>query len=319
MGCWSVYCDASKLPLSNKTKAVLLPIVYARGMNDLAEYVPATLPIVGDYDDYGGLENIITPSELITETYDVTIQEFVKKLIKGEYHEKGLDYMWFRKDVYDIIVNIENKYNIPIWLEYILKELGYKLKTKTGIKNIYIHENGSTLNVNGISVSNNNNKYFHCVKDFKSENVDVAKYENYSFLDFWWPNRFNCRDDVSYLLEWNWKMSKDLKILPIITQIYKESKTKSGPLDEAITDYYEHVLTILNGYFGKLAEKIINNIELAQESENLTKFSKNCFKLNIKFTPYINHGPQDPDLESLGTFYNEIVKVLNQEKKENDE
>lgn len=61
MGSWSVYCGISNIAITAGKECVLLPIKPNKG--EYLPYLPATLPIFGKYDDYGGLENIVEDVE----------------------------------------------------------------------------------------------------------------------------------------------------------------------------------------------------------------------------------------------------------------
>lgn len=59
MGSWSVNCGISNITITAGTECVLLPLKTNENGEGYLPYLPATLPIFGEYDDYGGIENII--------------------------------------------------------------------------------------------------------------------------------------------------------------------------------------------------------------------------------------------------------------------
>lgn len=85
MGCWNGTCALSQLPIKHGEKAVLFILVetkskLSRGenfcyVNDL--YTPAMIPLFGEYNDYGSLENIET------ENADVVFNCFLNEITKG--------------------------------------------------------------------------------------------------------------------------------------------------------------------------------------------------------------------------------------------
>ena len=83
MGSWSVYCGISQIAITSGQKCVLLPL--KESMGEYLPYLPATLPIFGEYDDYGGIENIEKDenTKLIEEHFDCTIEEFCTFFTRG--------------------------------------------------------------------------------------------------------------------------------------------------------------------------------------------------------------------------------------------
>lgn len=70
MGCWNATCNISNLPIFAGEKVVVIPLVRvmdsARATNccyPTDNFVPYAFPIIGEYDDYGGVENATTSEE----------------------------------------------------------------------------------------------------------------------------------------------------------------------------------------------------------------------------------------------------------------
>lgn len=84
MGSWSVYCSISQIAITAGHDCVLLPLKENKH-DERGGYVPATLPIFGSYDDYGGIENIVKDenTDYIEETFDCTIEEFCEFFTRG--------------------------------------------------------------------------------------------------------------------------------------------------------------------------------------------------------------------------------------------
>lgn len=97
MGHFSHNCKLTGLPITDGTPVALFPMVMRKSLYDNSEehmrqfgstymcsndgarlkYVPCMFPIIGDYDDYGGIENIVEDenTKAIEEYYGLTIQE----------------------------------------------------------------------------------------------------------------------------------------------------------------------------------------------------------------------------------------------------
>jgi hypothetical protein len=70
MGCWNATCNISNLPIFAGEKVVVIPLV--RVMDNACatnccyptdNFVPYAFPIIGEYNDYGGVENAVTFEE----------------------------------------------------------------------------------------------------------------------------------------------------------------------------------------------------------------------------------------------------------------
>jgi hypothetical protein len=126
MGSWSVYCGLSNLTIVSGQKCVFLPLKKNKAHRDYSPYVPATLPIFGEYDDYGGIEDIVKDknTELIEQHFNCTIEEFCHFFTRGKIRSDESDfpknlkkvseiedwtYMWIDRKVYDFLVANRNK------------------------------------------------------------------------------------------------------------------------------------------------------------------------------------------------------------------
>jgi len=162
MGSWSVSCGISNIAITRGHNCVLLPLKKNKG-GEYREYQPATLPIFGEYNDYGGIENIIEDdnTKLIEEHFGITIDEFATFLIDGKFtydrdeakkikhkledNDKFDEcnewrFMWIDRQVYDfMIVNRDewNKGHLDFGTEKMLKLLGFEFVRKDNTLNNY--------------------------------------------------------------------------------------------------------------------------------------------------------------------------------------
>lgn len=122
MGSWSVYCGISKIAITSGQPCVIIPLKKSKGLS-YQKYQPATLPIFGIYNDYGGMEDIEVNenTRFIEEHFGVTIDEFVKFLVDGKHtYNRGeakavrkkiddvdnideMRFMWVDRQVYDFM------------------------------------------------------------------------------------------------------------------------------------------------------------------------------------------------------------------------
>jgi hypothetical protein len=131
MGSWSVYCELSNITINAGDKCVLLPII-SDTYSETRGYSPATLPIFGEYNDYGGIENIEVDenTKLIEEYYGISIMDFCTYLLDGvgtydraesqevgsriKYEEeaKNMRFMWINREVYDFMAESQYSHEI---------------------------------------------------------------------------------------------------------------------------------------------------------------------------------------------------------------
>lgn len=122
MGSWSVSCGISNIAITSGNPCVIIPLKKSKGLS-YQKYQPATLPIFGVYNDYGGMENIEVNSntKFIEEHFGVTIDEFVEFLVDGKHtYERNeakdikkrindvdnieeMRFMWVDRQVYDFM------------------------------------------------------------------------------------------------------------------------------------------------------------------------------------------------------------------------
>lgn len=148
MGSWSVYCGISNIAITAGNKCVLLPLKKKDGYDSYLPYLPATLPIFGEYDDYGGMENIEKNSntKLIEDHFGISIEEFVQIFVDWKtYERKEVDpimkkmknpeevneweFMFIDRQVYDYMIsNVEEneRGHLDLGTPEMLKYLGFK-------------------------------------------------------------------------------------------------------------------------------------------------------------------------------------------------
>jgi len=148
MGSWSVYCGISQIAITAGQKCVFLPLKKVLYDNSYLPYLPATLPIFGEYDDYGGIENIEKDAntELIEKHFNCTIEEFCHFFTRGCIRDDEDDFpkklkkvkeiqnwkfMFIDRKVYDFMsTNIQDGFGGKGQLDFgnpaILELIGFK-------------------------------------------------------------------------------------------------------------------------------------------------------------------------------------------------
>lgn len=210
MGSWSVYCSISRITINSGTKCVFLPLIKNNsGSSEYDSHIPATLPIFGEYNDYGGIENIVRDEnvELIEKMYKCTIEEFCDFLcdVRADYddeysdwhgkeHLKPLEkftYMWVHGQVWDFMTNYHaDAYHrtgaFDMGNPELLKALGFEYIGKSDDKRYtdhYRYTNGETVldvvtDGTWMHQLNDKNHYgLYNIKDLKKLGVDTTEFE----------------------------------------------------------------------------------------------------------------------------------------------
>jgi len=104
MGSWSVYCGVSNISITSGNDCVLLPLKKNTSHQGYIPYLPATLPIFGRYDDYGGLEDIVEDdnTKLIASHFGLPIHDFCQYFTRGCIREDEDDFPVQLKGVKEI-------------------------------------------------------------------------------------------------------------------------------------------------------------------------------------------------------------------------
>lgn len=123
MGCYSVYCQASKISIVGGEEVVLFILAqdkYSsyRVYQTEDYYLPIVLPIFGTYDEYGCIQDIKknANTKLIEEHYGINIQEFCNYVTRISWDDapknlQDLRPCWMLKEVYDLLIEKTNTWS----------------------------------------------------------------------------------------------------------------------------------------------------------------------------------------------------------------
>lgn len=150
MGSWSVYCSLSNITITAGQPAVLIPLFKDRYAHDYRYMFCYTLPIFGEYDDYGGIENIKKDwnTELIERVHNCSIELFCHDLCRKDVSErdcnpevleqlKKVTYMWVHGEVYEFLAktfrpkSYDRVGDFDFGKPAILEKLGFKYVGKS--------------------------------------------------------------------------------------------------------------------------------------------------------------------------------------------
>jgi len=173
MGSWSVYCGISHIAITSGKPCVMIPLRKALHNRHYLPYEPATLPIFGVYDDYGGIEGIEIDdnTKLIEEHFGCTIDEFCYFFTRGSITKNDSDisaklkknkeiknwtFMFISREVYDFMSTYTPKSfgwagDFPMGDKEVLKVIGFTQisKNKWGFQGKEFNTDGYSLKCDG--------------------------------------------------------------------------------------------------------------------------------------------------------------------------
>lgn len=274
MGLSSVYCSISRIAITSAgTRCVFLPLIENSGFggSDYDKYIPGTLPIFGEYDEYGGIENIVRDEnvELIEKLYGCTIDAFCKHLIIGNEFRlnenlKPLDeytYMWIRGDVWDFITNYHPNTFGRIGYFYLgrpemLKALGFVYVGESGDKRYTKHyrylKNDITIDVisDGTYLEFKNNENNYCIgniKDLKKLGVDTTEFDDKEEVQLW--KMFTYENKI---LKLGWLIG--------ISRTYSSERLMKQLIDLALGENSENITESLDEIITKITKEKQDNV-----------------------------------------------------------
>lgn len=117
MGCWNETCLITNLPIYYGEECVFIRTTYKTDYRERQICVPVSLPIMGKYNDYGGLVEITNDFDIITKPFDEksfdwhnTSNAFIKRSVydaimisnyrfmNNEYQYENMSLFDFHKD-----------------------------------------------------------------------------------------------------------------------------------------------------------------------------------------------------------------------------
>lgn len=295
MGSWSVYCGVSNITIGYNDKCILLPLKINTGRGDNI-WSPATLPIEGRYNDYGGITDIIEDdsTKLIEEHLGITIKEFTEYLVDGKftfnrsnYHkiknkldEKALEeisnwrFMFIDQEVYyklsgEIMIT-DNLYGeMPVNSDLLLKDLGFKF-----IKKNYYTYNDQEYIIKGDILMKEGHKYYDLGDlfneiNYKGEFEYLSKYihaQGCKYLSV--PDLYNY---VFFIIGGDYTYHIDKK------------------LRDDFDIKYNHYNTLTNKYIDNYKIHIDKMVRLVVLNRNLYSMSNSIEPLVLYKTPQTPH------------------------------
>jgi hypothetical protein len=312
MGSWSVYCGISQIAITSRNQCVLLPL-YKKPYQEYTykTHMPATLPIFGEYDDYGGLENIEKDAntELIEKHFKVKIEDFCEfftrgcirddedgfpKQLKKNVELKDWTFMFIDRKVWDFMTVNLNDYNrghLDFGRPEILKLLGFEFVRED--KNPQTNPSYDPKRFNqiwkfGDKEFQSDGHWLQCGK----ESVHTFNGEYSALSDY-----IKIPEDRMWLAE---------KSMPQLWE-YLDKNTALGFLTVPLTGTHYHgtVSSFLDDIGEEELEKLFKNLENAKDK----KFDLQAALDEIKAKPKPTKKIQEIYFDEYKTFGNTLMKL----------
>lgn len=324
MGSYSVYCEASKIAITSGTKCRLVPLIKpSLGSGMYFSYALAAPPILGEYDDYGGIENIV-PSEstkMIEEHFGLSIQEFCNFLTDRHRSDapspenmKDLRYAWVHEKVYQLMMNtqsVEALDHIPFGNIGFLLDVG---ATKVEKKNDqrYRHSfllNGKEIRTDGRWIEDS---VYHLSTFAKRYKVNVDKYKNWRAIDLWRVNDVSWRrENMMHYYGVSSGTASLIEMEELVNRTQATLKSIGGSSD--LLSYSDHLAHEKTKFSWKIVMSLDND-ELCREVAESTKFVASLYTISTDLRPSTSYlTPQCGDHKTHLKLVDGFKKILKEE------
>lgn len=317
MGSWSVYCGISNITITCGQKCVLLPLKKAgddRGRGGYFSYIAAAPPIFGEYDDYGGVEEIEKDdyTDLVESHFQCKIEEFCQFFTRGIIRQdeedypihlmeneemKDWDFMFIDRKVYDYFskyVMKSDRGHLDFGRPEILKLLGFEFVGESNKNPTY---DPKRFNQHWKFQDKDfwgDNHWLSCGKEsvyfFDGEYSSLS-----SFITI--PEELKWLGEVSMVQLWTYLKPEDQKqsilwffgvsareaMSDLLQGVIEYNEKLGTPLTEALQELYAK--------YGKkdktLLDKIKNNLDkYGQRCSEMTNIAINMRPLSGDFRPH---------------------------------
>jgi hypothetical protein len=340
MGSWSVYCGLSNLTITSGQECVFLPLKKSNNLGGYLPYKPATLPIFGEYDDYGGIENIQSDknTELIEKHFNCTIHDFCYFLTRGPIRDDEDDfpkylkkveeiqnwtYMWIDRKVYDFLVSNRNKSfggigDFDMGNETLLTHLGCTFIGKSDNNPTYDPKRYNQIWTYGEQVFYSDGTWMQFDQKDKDANV-------YGISGF--AKKFGFKkelDDLKNKYEWEmWSIYPEEKVASLLFNVIG-----ADGYNWNMKQFYKKIQKQADAYVSKLVDKYLDDYKTFGDLLcQLTSIRFNLSCMSHYWAPFVKHlTPQCGEkkehqkiLEKFAEINNEYVKEYGYDDEDEDE
>lgn len=185
MGSFSEYCQISQITITSGTPCYLVPL-QNKPMAEGRPWSLYCLPILGEYNSYGTIENIELDKNTtcVEQLTNLSIEQFCGQLTSYD-STLDLKYCFIRKDVYDILsqTRIKGSFSGVLGKHELLLSMGFEYVQKVD-KERYNRE----YSLNG-QLYYSDNRYldghYYSPKSLSKLGADVSMFKGKDIFDFW--------------------------------------------------------------------------------------------------------------------------------------
>lgn len=332
MGSWSVYCGLSNMTIRSGQECVLLVIKKNNEYKIYQPYLPYSLPIYGEYDDYGGIQNIEENfnTKLIEKVYGCDIDDFCRNLIERDEEDSDskLDYMWIDRKVFDFLSSPFSKSyggigQFDMGNEELLSYLGFTYvgKSKDKRYNKTYEFGGKKVNTDGTWLQKGIYNIFNLKKEFPE--LDTKGLENK-----YKQNTFEIHGK-------KWRIEKLGYVIGIdhndlfwlyMKEDFKKLKSIIDPTllneDKEDTEGNKYVTKAKAKYSGLLGEylNLFEDNDFCSELAKLSILLHNIYSFSGIFTPYVLYiTPQCGEYKTHQLILEKFAEINKQNFDEDDD
>jgi hypothetical protein len=185
MGSFSEYCQISQITITSGTPCYLVPL-QKKPMSEGRPWSLYCLPILGEYNSYGTIENIELDKNTtcVEQLTNLSIEQFCD-LLTDFRSILDLSYCFIRKDVYDILsqTKIKGSFSGVLGRRELLLSMGFDY-----VKDVDKERYNKEYSLNG-NLYYSDNRYiegqYYSPKSLAKLGADVSIFKGKDIFDFW--------------------------------------------------------------------------------------------------------------------------------------
>lgn len=185
MGSFSEYCQLSQITITSGTPCYLVPL-QKKPMSEGRPWSLYCLPILGEYNSYGTIENIVLDKNTtcVEQLTNLSIEQFCDQLTDFR-STLDLSYCFIRKDVYDVLTEtrIKGSFSGVLGKHELLLSMGFEY-----IQEVDKERYNREYSLNG-NLYYSDNRYleghYYSPKSLAKLGADISMFKGKDIFDFW--------------------------------------------------------------------------------------------------------------------------------------
>ncbi len=191
MGSFSEYCQLSQITITSGTPCYLVPL-QKKPMSEGRPWSLYCLPILGEYNSYGTIENIVYDKNTtcVEQLTNLSIEQFCNQLTDFR-SILGLSYCFIRKDVHDILseTRIKGSFAGILGKHELLLSMGFEY-----IQDVEKERYSREYSLNGQLYYSDNcyvDGQYYSPKSLAKLGADISMFKGKDIFDFWQYDQYD--------------------------------------------------------------------------------------------------------------------------------